>query len=65
MIRYNITSKTNITNYGRFGAKSSICIGDVFRSIIEVAGDEDEDEEIEALFDSDDNIISYKVSKVI
>ena len=63
MIRYNITSKISITNYGRFGAKSSICIGDVFRSIIEVAGDEDE--EIEALFDSDDNIISYKVSKVV
>ncbi len=63
MIRYNITSKTSITNYGRFGAKSSICIGDVFRSIIEVEGDEDE--EIEALFDADDNIISYKASGVV
>ena len=62
MKRYNITSKSSITNYGRFGAKSSICIGDVYCFIIEVAGDEDE--EIEALFNSDDNIISYKVSKV-
>lgn len=63
MIRYNITSKTNITNYGRFGAKSSVCIGDVFRSIIEIEGDEDE--EIEELFDADENVISYKASKAI
>lgn len=63
MIRYNITSKTAITNYGRFGAKSSVCIGDVFRSIIEVEGDEDE--EIEELLDADDDIVSYKVSTVV
>lgn len=63
MIRYNITSKASITNYGRFGAKSSVCIGDVFRSIIEVEGDEDE--EIEEMLDADSDIISYKVSKAI
>lgn len=63
MIRYNITSHASITNYGRFGAKSSVSIGDVFRSIIEVEGDEDE--EIEEMLDADPNIISYKVSKAV
>lgn len=61
MIRYHVTSKTQINAIGHFGAMSSVSIGETFRSIIDVEANDSDD--LEAALESDDNVISYKASQ--
>lgn len=60
MNRYHVTSKAQINSIGRFDAKSSVSIGDRFRSIIEV--DAEDTDDLEELLDADENVTSYKLN---